>query len=81
MRIFTSCTHHILLGQLNRGGRERKGACGSYERDKGACETLVGNAEGKRPLERSRLRREDNFKMDLKELQWDDVDFIHLPRS
>jgi hypothetical protein len=29
---------------------------------------LVGDLEGRRPLERPRLRREDNIKMELKEV-------------
>jgi hypothetical protein len=31
-----------------------------------ACRILVGKTEGKRPLERPRLRWVDNIKMDLK---------------
>jgi hypothetical protein len=34
----------------------------------------VGNAEGKRPLERSRCRWVDNIKMDLREIEWDGLD-------
>jgi hypothetical protein len=33
-----------------------------------AYRLLVGKPEGKRPLERHRLRWEDNIKMDLREL-------------
>jgi hypothetical protein len=32
---------------------------------RGVYRDLVGKPEGKRPLERTRLRREDNIKMDL----------------
>jgi hypothetical protein len=31
---------------------------------------LVGNPEGKRPLERPRRRWEDGIKMDLREIGW-----------
>jgi hypothetical protein len=31
---------------------------------------LVGNPEGKRPLERPRCRWEDGIKMDLREIGW-----------
>jgi hypothetical protein len=34
---------------------------------------LVGNPEGRRPLERSRRRWVDNIKMDLREIEWDGV--------
>ena len=35
---------------------------------RGVHRVLVGKPEGKRPLERPRLRWEDNFKMDLQEV-------------
>jgi ribosome biogenesis protein Nip4 len=37
--------------------------------------------EEKRPLRRPRHRREDNIKMDLKEIGWEDVDWIHLSQD
>jgi hypothetical protein len=39
---------------------------------------LVGKLEGKRPLRRSRHRWEDNIRMDLKEIRWEGVDWMHL---
>jgi hypothetical protein len=39
---------------------------------------LVGNPEGRRPLERQRRRWEDNIKMDLLEIGWGGVDWIGL---
>ena len=33
--------------------------------EKGAYKVLMGRSEGRRPLERPRLRREDDIKMDL----------------
>jgi hypothetical protein len=41
-----------------------------------ACSVLMGKPEGKRPLERPRLRREDNIRMDLREIGWGDTDWI-----
>jgi len=35
---------------------------------------LVGKPEGKRPRGRLRYRWEDNIKMDLREIGWEDVD-------
>ena len=35
---------------------------------RGVCRILVGEPEGKRPLERSRRRWEDNIKMYLQEV-------------
>jgi curved DNA-binding protein CbpA len=37
---------------------------------RGAYRVLVGKPEGKRPLQRARLRWEDNIKMDLQEVGW-----------
>jgi hypothetical protein len=39
---------------------------------------LVGKPEGKRPLERPRRRWEDGIKMDLREIGWGGVEWIHL---
>jgi hypothetical protein len=39
------------------------GACSTYGKRNGACRVLVGKLERKRPLGRSKLRWEDNFKM------------------
>jgi hypothetical protein len=38
---------------------------------RGACRVLVGRPEGKRALERPRHRREDNIKINLREVGWD----------
>jgi hypothetical protein len=42
---------------------------------------LVGKPEGKRPLGRPRRRWEDNIRMDLKEIAWESVDWIHLTQD
>jgi hypothetical protein len=52
---------------------ELKGAC-SIMRRRGVQRVLVGKSEGKRPLGGPRLRWEDNFKMDLKEVEWGGMD-------
>jgi hypothetical protein len=39
---------------------------------------LVGKPEGKRPLGRPRCRWDDKIRMDLREIMWIDVDWIHL---
>jgi hypothetical protein len=41
----------------------------------------VENAEGKRPLVTPRRRWVDNIKMDLREIGWDDVDWIDLAQD
>jgi hypothetical protein len=44
---------------------------------RGAYYILVGRPEGRRPLRRPRRRREDNIKMDLREIGFGDVDWIY----
>jgi hypothetical protein len=39
---------------------------------------LVGRAEGKRQLGKSRRRWEGNFKINLREIGWEGIDWIHL---
>jgi hypothetical protein len=45
------------------------------------CRFLVGKSEGKRPLERPRRRWEDGIKVDLKEIGWWGVEWIHLAQD
>jgi hypothetical protein len=42
---------------------------------------LIGKPEEKRPLGRSRHRWEDNIRMDLREIRWEGVDWIHLAQD
>ncbi|KAJ4438215.1 hypothetical protein ANN_14154 [Periplaneta americana] len=46
-----------------------------------AYRVLVGRAEGKRPLGRPRRRWEDNIKIDLRELGYDDKEWINLAQD
>jgi hypothetical protein len=41
----------------------------------------VGKPEGKRPLGRPRRRWEDNIKLDLTEIGWDGMDWLHLAQD
>jgi hypothetical protein len=47
------------------------------EEVRGTYNILVGRPEGRRPLGRPRHRLEDNIKMDLWEIGFGDVDWIH----
>jgi hypothetical protein len=42
---------------------------------------LTGKPEGKGPVGRPRLRWEGNIKMDLREIGWGGMDWIHLGTS
>jgi hypothetical protein len=48
---------------------------------RGACNILTGRPEGKRPLGRPRRRWDDNIKMDLGEMGFDYMDWIHLAQD
>jgi hypothetical protein len=42
---------------------------------------LVRNPEGKRPLEGSKRKWKDTVKMDLKDMGWEGVNWIHLAQD
>jgi len=42
---------------------------------------LVGKSERKIPLGRPRRRWEDNIRMDLREIRWEVVEWIHLAQD
>jgi hypothetical protein len=46
-----------------------------------AYRILVGKPEEKRPLRRPRHRWVDNIKMDLREIEWGNMDWIVLPQD
>jgi hypothetical protein len=46
-----------------------------------AYRILMGIADGKRPLGRPRRRCVDSIKMDLREIGWDDMDWIDLAQD
>jgi hypothetical protein len=48
---------------------------------RGAYSVLVGKLEGKRPIGRPRRRWKDNFRMDLREIGCEGVDWIDLPQD
>jgi hypothetical protein len=48
---------------------------------RGAYRILVGRPEGRRPLGRPRRRWEDNIKMDIREVGWEDKNWIDLSQD
>jgi hypothetical protein len=46
-----------------------------------AYRILVGTPVGKRPLGRPRRRWAHNIKMDLREIEWDGVDWIDMAQD
>jgi hypothetical protein len=45
------------------------------------CSVSVGKSEGKIPLGRASCRWEDNIKMDLREIGWGGMEWIHLTQD
>jgi hypothetical protein len=45
------------------------------------CMVLVGKPEGNRPLERPRREWEDGIRMDIMEIGWGSVEWIHLAQD
>jgi hypothetical protein len=75
MRNLVTCTlRQIMLGDEIKGN-EMDGACEMHGKV-GKClrKVFVGKPEGKRPLGRRRHRWEDNIRMRLREIRWEDVD-------
>jgi hypothetical protein len=56
-------------------------ACSTNGETRNAYRTLVGKPEEKRPLGRSRRRWVDNIEIDLRELEWDGMDWIELTQD
>jgi hypothetical protein len=48
---------------------------------RGAWKVLVGKPEGKTPFGRHRNRWENNISSDLKEIEWEGMDWIHLAQD
>ena len=57
------------------------GHVASMEEGRGVHKVLVGKPEGKRPLGRTRLRWEDNIKMDLREVGRGCGDWMELAQD
>jgi hypothetical protein len=56
-------------------------ACSTNGEKKDACRILVGKPEGKGPLGRPRSRWVNSIKMDLREIEWDGMDWIDLAQD
>jgi hypothetical protein len=54
------------------------GACGTHGEGRKLYKVLVGKHEGESPLRRLRHRWEDGIRLDLREIGWEGVEWIHL---
>jgi hypothetical protein len=57
---------------------ERSVACSTHGKMTNAYNILVGKLEGKRQLGSSRRRWKDHIRMDIREIGWKGVDWMHL---
>jgi hypothetical protein len=58
------------------------GRAGStYGEKRNTYRILMGNVEGRRPLGRPKRRRKDSVEIDLREREWDGMDWIDLTQS
>ena len=60
--------------RVMKSRRSWEGLVARIGKSRGAYRVLVGKPEGKKPLGRPRLRRENNIKMDLQEVGWKGMD-------
>jgi hypothetical protein len=57
------------------------GACSTCGRDEKCNNISDAKSEGRRLLGRPRRRWEDNIRMDLREVGWEGVDWMHLAQD
>jgi hypothetical protein len=62
-------------------GDETDMACSMHREKSNAYVVLVGKPEGNRPLGRPKRKWEDNIKVDLREIRWNVMDWIHLTQD
>jgi hypothetical protein len=56
-------------------------ACNTYGEIRNAYKVLFGKSEGIRPHGRPRRKLEDNIRMDLREIGYEGVDWMHLDQN
>jgi hypothetical protein len=54
------------------------GSCSAHGEDEKCIKRFGQKTEGKRPLRRPRHKWEDNIRIDLREIGWEGVDWMHL---
>jgi hypothetical protein len=82
MSFITGTLRQVLIIRLIKSRRMIwAGYVGRMGKKRNAYRILVGTPEGKRPLGIPRRRREDNIKMDLREMGWDSIDWIDLAQD
>jgi hypothetical protein len=57
------------------------GACSTHRRDVKCIQNFYGKPEGKKPRIRPRRRCEDSIRMDVREIVWEVVKWMHLAQE
>jgi hypothetical protein len=57
------------------------GACNTHGKNEKYINILVGKPDGKRPLGRPKRRWEDNIWVDLGEMSWEGMEWIHMAQD
>jgi hypothetical protein len=70
-----------IIGQIKSRRMRWAGNVALMGEGRNVYRVLVGKPEGKRPLERPRRRWKDGIKMDLREIGWVGVEWIHLAQG
>jgi hypothetical protein len=70
-----------IIGQIKSRRMRWTGHVVNMGEGRNVYRVLVGKPEGKRPLGRARRRWEDGIKMDLREIGWRGVEWIHLAQD
>ncbi|KAJ4432464.1 hypothetical protein ANN_21083 [Periplaneta americana] len=77
-----NCKHSPdIIGNIKSRRLRWAGHVARMGEPRNAYSVLVGKPEGKRPLGRPRRRWEDNIKMDLREVGYDDREWINLAQD
>jgi hypothetical protein len=70
-----------IIRQIKSRGMRWAGHVARMGEGRKVYRVLMRKLEGKRPLERQRRRWEDGIKMDLREIGWGGVEWIHLAQD
>jgi hypothetical protein len=70
-----------IITQIKSGRMRWAGHVARMGEGRNMYRVFVGKPEGKRPLGRPRRRWEDGIKMDLRDIGWGGVEWIHLAQD
>jgi hypothetical protein len=81
MRSFITYLSLVIIRVIKSRRFRWVGHVARWGRMRNAFKIVVGKPERKRPLGRPKLRGEDNIRMVSREVEWEDVDWMHLAQG